>query len=61
MAWHLLYKLTTFVKYKRQQKERKEMKKTEAIIKPELETYGVFNAGKMERRQQQRQQSVFAG
>ncbi|MEI8248736.1 MAG: hypothetical protein WCI51_23105 [Lentisphaerota bacterium] len=40
------------------------MKKTEAIIKPELETYGVLNAGKMERRQQQqqpRQQSVFAG
>ena len=40
------------------------MKKTEAIIKPELVTDGVFNAGAMERRQQQqqqRQQSVFAG
>ncbi len=34
------------------------MKKTEAIIKPELKTDEVFNAGKAERRQQQR---VFAG
>jgi hypothetical protein len=62
LAWHLLHKLATFVKYKLQQKERKEMKKTEALIKPELVNAPnrLFD-GKNRAGRQQRQQSVFAG